>query len=213
MFLKNFCMKKRITHKYCISMREAARLLSAGGIGVIPTDTLYGLVCCAQNEKAVERVYRARRRNPQKPCIILIPDKSFLASFKVFLESEQERVIDMLWPGPISIIFSCKEERFFYLHRGTETLAFRVPHNPSLLALLRETGPLIAPSANWEGGRVAETIEEAKKYFEKSVDFFVNGGRMRGLGSTLIAFEEDGIVLKRQGTVDFRNILSAIGTH
>jgi len=97
-------------------------------------------------------------------------------------------------PGPTSIILDCLEEKLSYLHRGTKTLAFRLPAQDSLKALLLEVGPLIAPSANPEGLLPAEDIKEAKKYFGNSVDYYMDMGRLAGKPSKLIKLQKDGTV-------------------
>ena len=98
------------------------------------------------------------------------------------------------WPGPVSIILDCLDEKFSYLHRGTKTLAIRLPAQDSLKALLTEVGPLIAPSANPEGLLPAEDIKEAKKYFGDSVDYYMDRGRITGKPSKLIKLQKDGTV-------------------
>jgi len=72
------------------------------------------------------------------------------------------------------------------LHRGTKNLAFRIPKNQNFRKFLSKTGPLVAPSANSEGEEPAKTIEEAKKYFGKAVDFYLDGGKLTAKPSTLI---------------------------
>jgi L-threonylcarbamoyladenylate synthase len=80
------------------------------------------------------------------------------------------------------------------LHRGTKTLAFRLPSSQSLRTLLIETGPLIAPSANPEGQAPAQNITEAKKYFGDLVDFYLDGGEIHGKASKVIKLHKDGSI-------------------
>lgn len=173
--------------------------LRAGGVGILPTDTIYGLVACALDSKAVERVYEARRRRPEKPCIILIADTADLEKFGIDAGREAA-ILQKLWPGPVSIVFPCDKSEFVYLHRGTKTLAFRLPQDEKLRALLRETGPLIAPSANPEGMKPATTIAQAKVYFEDRVDFYIDVGERLGAPSTLVEIQNGKVVVLRQGS-------------
>ena len=78
--------------------------------------------------------------------------------------------------------------KYKYLHRGTKSLAFRIPTSPELRKLLEKTGPLVAPSANWEGRKPASTIKEAQKFFGPNVEFYMDAGRVIGKSSTLIDF-------------------------
>jgi L-threonylcarbamoyladenylate synthase len=174
--------------------------LKGGGIGVAPTDTIYGIVCSALNEKAVEKVYEVRRRRPEKPCIILIADVADLALFGIAVDWTTEQLMNQLWPGPVSIVLPCLAEQFAYLHRGTHTLAFRLPADEELRASLRETGPLIAPSANPEGLSPAVTIEKAREYFSDNVDFYEDAGPRVGEPSTVLEVKNGKVVVLRQGS-------------
>ncbi len=163
-----------------------AQVIRGGGIGVLPTDTLYGLVGSAMNAKTVERIYRVRKRNPKKPMIILIGSERDLETFGVKPTGEQRKLLKKIWPGPVSVIFPCAARRFRYLSRGIGTLAFRLPAKPALRRLLKQTGPIVAPSANPEGREPAETIQKARRYFGGAVDCYSDGGMLRGIPSTVI---------------------------
>ena len=89
-------------------------------------------------------------------------------------------------PGKTSIILPCPDEKFHYLHRGSNFLAFRLPADAPLRQFIYRTGPLVAPSANLEGLPPATTIEEAQNYFGDKVDFYIDGGKMEGSPSKLI---------------------------
>ena len=104
--------------------------------------------------------------------------------------------LDGYWPGPNTIVLPCKGEKFEYLHRGTETLAFRVPDKSELIELIQRVGPLIAPSANIEGENPAETIEEAKEYFGDAVSCYKDGGKIVGKPSTVISMVDDFKILR-----------------
>jgi len=174
-------------------------VLKKGGVAIMPTDTIYGLVGQAQNISTVNRIYSLKKRNPQKPCIILIGDIGELAKFSITLSPEQKNKIQECWSfgdaqdfQPTSIILDCEDESLTYLHRGTKTLSFRLPSLAPLRELLLETGPLIAPSANPEGLPPAKNIVEAKKYFGDSVDFYLDGNEVDNKHSKLIQLHKDG---------------------
>jgi L-threonylcarbamoyladenylate synthase len=178
-------------------MKEV-EMLKNGGVGVLATDTLYGLVALTFNQSAVERVYTLKERTPSKPCIILISAFEDLALFGANLSEAQRKALAPHVPGPVSFILPCGATAPEYLHRGTHTLAFRIPRDEKLRDFLKQSGPLIAPSANPEGSPPATTIEEARNYFGDRVDFYHDGGKRAGKASTLISFSEhDEIVVLR----------------
>ena len=169
---------------------------------VMPTDTIYGMVGKAQEEFVVNRIYTIRKRNPTKPCIILIGDIYELEKLSVILTEEQKTKIKEYWftpsgvegSGPTSIILDCPDPSLEYLHRGTKTLAFRLPAPKALRDLLLKTGSLIAPSANTEAMPPPQNILEAKKYFGDQVDLYIDGGTIKNKASKLIKLHKDGSV-------------------
>ncbi len=186
---------------------EVIDLLKKGGVGVLATDTIYGLVGSALKPETVERIYKLRYRDSGKPMIVLIGSLGDLGLFKIKLSGEEKSLTAKLWPGAVSIILNCPYSEFRYLHRGTNTVAFRIPQKEGLINLVEETGPLVAPSANPEGLPPAKTVKEAKNYFADQADFYVDEGEMDGLPSTLVAFEDGKIVVERPGAVDIPSLL------
>lgn len=180
---------------------KIVEILKKGGVGILPTDTLYGLVGSVLSKQAVKRIYQLRRRNPKKPMIILIGALTDLKLFNIKINSGLKKQLLKFWPGKVSIILKCPSKKFSYLHRGIKTLAFRLPAKKSLINLIKKTGPLVAPSANIEGKPPAKTIRQAKRYFRDKVDFYVNSGKLNGRASTLIKIKNNQIFVLRQGAV------------
>ncbi len=167
--------------------------LQKGGIVVIPTDTLYGIVTSALNKSAVEKVYALRKRSPDKPVIVLVASFEQLQKF-LDVSEKAKQYLEGVWPGSVSVVLPCDKKEYFHLHRGTNSIAFRMPADKILKKLLLITGPLIAPSANTEGMPPATTIEEAQAYFGDSVDVYVDGGKITGSPSRLVRWNNDGSV-------------------
>lgn len=181
--------------------KKIVDLLKKGGVGVLPTDTIYGLVGSAMKTEAVQRIYKLRYRNFRKPLIVLISSLGELNYFRIKLRGNEKALVGKIWPGKVSLILPCPHPEFKYLHRGTNTIAFRLPDKKFLVALLKETGPLVAPSANPMDFEPAKTIREAKKYFGNKVDFYLDAGKIESVPSTLVALENGKVVIKRQGAV------------
>ncbi len=176
-------------------------ILKKDGVAIIPTDTIYGIVGSALNPQVVEKIYSLRKRMPNKPFIILISSLDDLEKFDIELTQKQKEFLEKNWPNPVSVVLPIQSEKFKYLHRATNSLAFRMPKKKKLLDLLKQTGPLVAPSANWEGQKPSETIEEAKKYFGDRIDFYVDGGIIKSQPSTLLQLNVDGSKkILRKGT-------------
>lgn len=174
--------------------KEVAKLIDENKLGIIPTDTIYGVVGSAMSPRIVEKIYTVKGRDRKKPMIVLISSEKDLE--KYFEIDCPQELID-LWPARLSVILSCS--KYPHIHRGKETIAFRVPDNKELREFISKTGPLVAPSANPEGRSPALTIGEAKTYFGSKVDFYVNAGKLNKKASTLVEYSDGGFKVLREG--------------
>jgi L-threonylcarbamoyladenylate synthase len=146
--------------------------LCNGKIGVVRTDTLYGLVGLARDASAVERIFQVKGRSPTKPVLVLISNEK-----ELFDPYDTSAFIGDLWPGKNTIILPSPHAPE-WVTRGGGSVAYRLPADIELVELVSKVGPLIAPSANPEGGEPARTIQQAVEYFGDSVDFYVDGGEV-----------------------------------
>src|SRR3989338_3168239 len=177
--------------------KENINILKKGGIGMVLTDTIYGILGSALNPKTVERLYEVKGRDKNKPLIILISQLSDLGLFDIKLMPGLKKILSKYWPGKVSIILPCSSQKFEYLHRGQNSLAFRFPKDKRLVDILKQTGPLVAPSANSQGAKPAESIEEAREYFGEKVNFYEEGKFKESKPSTLIKIVGDRVEILR----------------
>jgi tRNA threonylcarbamoyl adenosine modification protein (Sua5/YciO/YrdC/YwlC family) len=178
----------------------AKQLLKPGSIGVIATDTIYGVVACATDPEAVDRLYRVKSRE-NKPGTIIAASIDQLV--ELGLKRRYLTAVEQWWPGALSVIIPCADPSVAYLHQGKQSLAVRIPNKPDLLELLKQTGPLLTSSANHPGEPPANTIDEAKAYFGNEVDFYIDGGDLSGHApSTVVRIVDDAIEVLRQGAVE-----------
>lgn len=178
------------------TIAEVIRILKRGGVAIVPSDTILGIMGSALKPRTVERIYRIRGRNRKKPLIVLIASVRDLRKFGIVPTLRFSLFLKKVWPGPmqpshkasagaVSIILPCSSRKFRYLHRGTETVAFRIPQPPIFRKFLKATGPLVAPSANPEGLPPARTITGARRMFGSSVDAYLPG-RIRSTTPSLL---------------------------
>lgn len=180
---------------------ELVRLLETGAVGVLPTDTLYGLVCRAADQKAVARLYALKSRE-RKPGTIIAANIDQLVELGI--KRRYLTAVEQFWPGPVSVVLPCSPN-LEYLHQGVLSLAVRIPANGQFQEFLQKTGPLLTSSANQPGVSPAATIVEAKTYFDDEADFYVDGGDLSGhQPSTVLRIVDDAIEILRQGagTID-----------
>lgn len=194
---------------YKNSYKKLALLLKEGIIVVMPTDTIYGICTSALNKNSVEKIYKLKKRSTKKPFIILISKLKELEIFGIKPTKEELKILKKIWPAGVSCILKIKDKdklkKFRYLHRGVNSLAFRLPKPIWLRKILEISGPLVAPSANIENLAPAKTISQAKKYFKDKVIYF-DKGKLSSRPSTLITLENKKIKILRKGNIP-KNIL------
>lgn len=177
---------------------RAIQILLEGGVGVLPTDTVYGLVARAADPGAVAKLYELKHRE-HKPGTVIAASVEQLVELGV--PDGHLRRVAHLWPASLSVETPLGEN-LSYLHQETGRQAFRVVADVAVRALLEQTGPLVTSSANQPGRPGSVTIAEAEMYFEDEVDFYLDGGDLSGRApSTIIRVLDDGLEIIREGAV------------
>jgi L-threonylcarbamoyladenylate synthase len=177
---------------------KVINLLQQGGVGLLPTDTIYGLSCCALNQQAVERIHKLKGRDQSKPFIILISDLKILNMLSI--SPEQAKAAQPYWPGALSLEFQTPNSPV-WLHQSLKHFAIRMPDHPELQNLIRRVGPIVSTSANLQGEPPVHSAQEAQKIFGNQLDFYVDVGNLDNPPSTLALLENGQLKVVRQGAV------------
>lgn len=180
-------------------LQDAAKQLqSSGVVGVIPTDTVYGVVARASDQTAVARLYALKQRET-KPGTLIAASVDQLVDLG--LTRRYLKAVEQFWPDSLSVIIPCGPD-LNYLHQGKQSLAVRIPQDDRLRHLLDQTGVLLTSSANHPSKTPAATVAQAKAYFGDLVDFYIDGGDLSDRKpSTVIRILDDAIEVVRQGAV------------
>lgn len=207
------------------SLQLAAQIINAGGVIVVPTDTVYGVACDPFNEDAVTKIYQLKRRPRTKALQILMSSVSDLEKLGLYLPNPLDVLAEKFLPGGYSPIARAKKDsvatRLATLCKADEsseqnkiqaeaTQGVRVPDCPELMQILRVTGPLAASSANRSGNESADSVEEAVAAFGDEIPLYLNAGPTRShVASTVVgadASDKDGIVILREGVISEEQI-------
>lgn len=175
---------------------KVLEILKVGGVGLLPTDTIYGLSALALDKKAVKKIHDLKGRDGGKPLIVLIGDIGQLNDLGV--ASFNKTVLEEHWPAPLSIIFESNDVHQ-WLQLGTASLAVRFPDDDNLIRLMKEVGPIVSTSANLQGKKPAKTVLDARGYFDDKLDFYIDAGELKSLSSTLVKLEDDNFRIIREG--------------
>lgn len=192
---------------------RACRILAAGGLVAVPTETVYGLAADARNDAAVARVFEAKGRPSFNPLIVHVPDE---ATADVYALLEPGRSLaGAFWPGPLTLVLPLRAGGGLspLVTAGLPTVAMRVPSHPAMQALLRAYGgPLAAPSANRSGEISSTTAAHVLEGLGDRIDAVIDAGPCDvGLESTILAPAPSGLRLLREGGIPREAIMRVAG--
>jgi L-threonylcarbamoyladenylate synthase len=198
-----------------MSVADAANILRAGGLVVLPTETVYGLGCDASNANAVARVFAAKGRPSFNPLIAHVLDLA-AAEAHAHLHAKARALAEAFWPGPLTLVARRRAESFVaeLACAGLATIALRAPAHPMARDLLAAFGgPIAAPSANRSGHVSATSAAHAAADLGDAVDLVLDGGPCAlGLESTIVAIDQAGAAtLLRPGAIARAEIEAVIG--
>lgn len=169
-------------------VRRLQQSLTAGGVVVFPTDTVYGLGCDPDDEVAVRRLYELKGRPPERPAAIMF--FALPAALDALPElSERERAaIAALLPGPLTILLPNRQRRYpLACGPNPLTLGLRVPRLPPRLAALEGLErPLLQSSANFSGEPDSCALSQVPAEMRAGADLVLDGGELPGTASTVL---------------------------
>jgi L-threonylcarbamoyladenylate synthase len=188
----------------------AADVLRAGGLVAVPTETVYGLAARADDGAAVAGIYAAKGRPSFNPLIVHVADVVQAETLAIF-SPLAHALAQAFWPGPLTLVLPRRVDApvASLVTAGLETIALRSPAHGVMQALVRDVGPLAAPSAN-ASGRISPT--RASHVLESlDVPVIDAGPSAAGVESTIVAVEAGGWRLLRPGAVAVEAIATLAG--
>lgn len=168
---------------------------------VVPTETVYGLAAPITNPEAVEQIYAIKGRPSDNPLIVHITTFDQLHELTEQLPEYAEYLFETFWPGPLTVV--CKTKQSVKHITGPQgTIAVRMPAHPFIQALINQTGPLAAPSANLSGKPSPTTAEHCVSDLNGKVEIVFDGGEVfHGVESTVLDLTEERPVILRPGVI------------
>lgn len=163
------------------AVREAISVLKDGGLIAYPTESFYALGVLATDEEAVSRLFRLKKRPPEKPLPVIVGDIETLKTIVKSIPDQAMTLIERYWPGPLNIIFEAKDHIPLTLTGGSHKIAVRIPGDKTTLTLARASKlPITATSANPSDLPPAKNADEVKNYFGTEPDLIIDNGETPG---------------------------------
>jgi len=195
------------------ALSEAARLIGAGDVVGIPTETVYGLAANALDGEAVKKIYAAKGRPSDNPLIVHISDISELYPLVKEVPEKVKIMAERFWPGPLTMIMKKSDLIPSVTSGGLETVAVRMPKSEYARKIIKACKlPLAAPSANLSGSPSPTNAKYVLDDMDGRVPLIIDGGSCEiGVESTVITFATEKPTLLRPGGVTVEQIEALIG--
>ena len=194
-------------------IKQASEILRKGGLVAFPTETVYGLGGDATDKEASRKIYAAKGRPSDNPLIVHISQFSQLESISAGLPETAKKLADAFWPGPLTMVVNKNEVVPYETTGGLDTVAVRMPNNPVALALIEESGCMIAaPSANTSGRPSPTKAEHVYEDLSGKIEAILDGGPVDiGLESTIVDLTEDIVTILRPGYINMDMLKEVVG--
>jgi L-threonylcarbamoyladenylate synthase len=194
-------------------LKEIAMLIKNGGIVLFPTETVYGIGTNGLDEKAVQKLYKVKKRDTKNPINLLVSSMSMIEEITKDISPIEYKLMETFFPGPFTIILKRKNIIPNIVTANSDFVGIRMPSSEISKKLVEFAGvPIAAPSANISGKPSGTNLLDIKDEFSNQLDFIVNGGESRiGIESTIVKVIDDIPHVLRPGFITPEQIKKVIG--
>jgi L-threonylcarbamoyladenylate synthase len=192
------------------TLATAAACIEGGGTLIFPTDTVYGIGCAPEDERAIEAIFAAKGRPPEKPLAVHLARPQDAGAYAERLTRAARAIIDRFWPGPVAIVVERKANRYASAARHGSTLALRCPDHEVCRMILDATGPLAATSANASGMPPYTGLEEDVRALPEANLAIIAGPTKERRESTVLDCSGEVVRVVRAGALGAADIEAAL---
>lgn len=202
--MQNLDFKNNIDYN---KLKEVAKLLAEGSIGIFPTETVYGIGTNALNIKSLKKLYEIKRRPLNNPITLLVGNIETINNIAEISDTERA-LIKAFFPGPLTLVLKKKSIVSDVVTAGLDSVGVRMPANEVALKLIDLAGvPIATPSANISYEPAVSSFKDISKELLNNVDFAIDGGTSNvGTPSTVLKMENKTPHILRQGTITLEQI-------
>ncbi|MGO8839281.1 MAG: L-threonylcarbamoyladenylate synthase [Limisphaerales bacterium] len=195
------------------AVKHAARLLRAGEVVALPTETVYGLAANALDEKAVAKIFQIKGRPANNPIIVHIVGAEMAGHCVTAWPDAAEKCARAFWPGPLTLVLPRAKEIPDIVTAGGSTVGVRWPGHPFIQAVIRECGfPLAAPSANLSNRVSPTNVGHVRQQLGDKIPLIVDGGQSQvGIESTVLDMTASPPRVLRPGMIHAESLAAVCG--
>ena len=212
--MKNIVVKVDPADPEPVEIEKAVELLRVGKLVAFPTDTVYGVGADVFNDEAVEQIFAAKKRPPDKPLQVLIANKSDLQIIAKTRTDALDRLASEFWPGPLTLVMPAREDFPRRVRCGGDTIGVRMPANAIALKLIEAFGgPVAATSANVSGLPDPVDAAEVMEYLGGKIHLVIDGGSTPGnVPSTVLDISVHPPLILRRGKLSVEDLRKVLGS-
>ncbi len=193
-------------------VKEAADYILRGKVVVGPTETVYGIFANAYNRDAVLRVFEIKRRPLGKPLTVHIGSIDQMFELARGVPDEVYELVRRIWPGPLTVVLRRSDRVLPEVSGGTDSVGIRLPAHDLFIKIVKESVPVVGPSANLSGRPSATCIKDVMEDLMGKVDLIIDDGDSPiGIESTVVDFTRDPPVVLRVGALPVEEIEGVLG--
>ncbi len=191
---------------------EAARIIEKGGVVSFPTTGLYGLGADAFNPVSVGRIFRMKKRSPDKPLLILVQGVTAVEDLVKTVPPAAARIMQRFWPGRVTLVFEARDSIPRDLTAGTGKIGIRVPGHLAARNLVKAvSGPVTGTSANISGHPGLSRSPTPDSPIAAGLDLILDAGPLKGgAGSTIVDVTRETPRILREGAAPAKEIFAAL---
>ncbi len=195
------------------AVQEAANLLRAGELVVLPTETVYGLAARAQDDRAVKKIFEVKGRPAHNPIIVHVAGHAMARRCAAAWPNAAEKLARAFWPGPLTLVLPRAADIPGVITAGGRTVGIRWPAHPVFQAVIEACDfALAAPSANRSGELSPTTAEHAQRALGDHVALILDGGPAQiGIESTVLDLSISPPRILRPGIIHVESLEAVIG--
>jgi L-threonylcarbamoyladenylate synthase len=191
---------------------RARDVLRAGGLVVVPTDTVYGIAADPFAPGATAKIFRVKNRPRSLPLPVLISRPRQAWALCDSVPPGAAELAAAFWPGALTLVMPQTPDLDWDLGENVGTIAVRMPDRADTLELIERTGPLAVTSANLSGEPTPPDVEQIRARLGEDVAIYLDGGSAKGVeGSTIVDLARRRPAIVREGPIAKDAIERAIG--